>query len=197
MIMRRVLILIAVYALNAAIVICTPVSSLNDVRQQPARGTADATHTERIKQQAQELCDAMLSADYDKAVKLTYPKLVELMGGRTNFIAAVRNAMSQTQSAQFRIESVTVGEPRDLIQVKTEKYVIVPTTMKMKVPEGLLVGEAFMIGISSDGGRNWTFVDSGGRSMDKTQLMVLFPSAAEKLRLPEVKKPTLYRSPGV
>lgn len=193
--MRRILILLTVYALSAAIANYGSVSSPLAVSQQPVPETSGASSTERIKQQAQELCDAMLSANFAKAAELTYPKLIDLMGGRTKFIAAVREAMGQLQSEQFRVESVTVGEPRDLIQVKAEKYVIVPTTMKMKVPEGLLVGEAFMIGISSDGGHNWTFVDSGGRSMDKTRLKILFPSAAEKLRLPDIKKPTLYRSP--
>lgn len=158
------------------------------------RKTSPAGSTERIKQQAQELCDAMLTANFDKAADLTYPKLIELMGGRTKFISTVRDAMGQVQTEQFRVEAVTVGEPHDLIHVKAHKYVIVPTTMKMKVPEGLLIGEAFMIGISSDAGRNWTFVDSGGRSMDKTKLKILFPLAAEKLRLPDIKPPTLYKS---
>ena len=187
--MTRILILIVAIATYGS------VSSEIAVSQQRVRETPRASSTERIKQQAQELSEAILSANFDKAAELTYPKLIDLMGGRTKFISALREAMGQIQSDQFRLESVTVGEPRDLIQVKGQQYVIVPTTMKMKVPEGLLVGDAFMIGVSSDGGHNWTFVDSGGRSMDKTKLKILFPLAAEKLRLPEVKRPTLYRSP--
>ena len=191
--MTRVLILITIFSLNAATVTCTPSSPASGVNQKPAPQTSGTINKERIKQQAQELCDAMLKGDFDKAAELTHPKLIELMGGRTRYISKAREAMSQTQSEQFRIESVTVLDPRDLIEVKTEKYVIVPTTMKIKVPEGLLVGEGFLIGLSLDGGNNWTFVDSGGISMDKNLLKTVFPLAADKLKVPEAKRPTLYR----
>ena len=115
--MTRVLILIAICALNAATANCTSASPPGNVNQQPRRETSsNAVSNERIKQQAQELCDAMINANFEKAVELTYPKLIELMGGRAKYIAAVRGAMSQTQSEQFRIESVTAGEPRDSLR---------------------------------------------------------------------------------
>ena len=193
--MTKPLLLITIFALHAATTTCTSASAPRNVnqQQQAAPATPSAVNNERIKRQAQELSDAMLSADFEKAADLTHLKLIELMGGRAQFIAAVRQAMKQTQSEQFRIESVTVGEPRDHFDVKNEKYVIVPTTMKMKVPEGVLVGDAFMIGVSLDGGNNWKFVDSGGKSVDRNALKTLLPLAANKLQLPEVKKPTLYR----
>jgi hypothetical protein len=50
-----------------------------------------------------------------------------------------------------------------------------------------------MIGVSLDGGNSWKFIDSGGRSMDKNALGILLPPAADKLQVPEVKRPTLYR----
>lgn len=161
--------------------------------QQTKARSVDQIDREKLKQQAQELSDAVVGGNYTRAADLTFPKLVELMGGRTQFMAAMKEGMAQASTDQFRISSVTVGEPRDVILVNRRHYAIVPTTMRFKVPEGTLVGEAFMIGASADGGKNWTFIDSGGRSMNKEQLRTLIGPAADKLQIPETKRPVLYR----
>ena len=166
-----------------------PISFPPALRQEMAGAQTDA---ERLKLQGQELCDAMLRGDYAKAVDLTYPKLIQLMGGRAKSVSLFAASMKDLQSDQFRIVSVVVGEPYDMFDVKGQRYATVPTTMKFRVKEGLLVGKAFMIGVSADQGRHWTFVDSGGRELDKTQLKILFPAAADRLRIPEVKPPVLY-----
>ena len=168
--------------------------------QQPKRSEGsvelEQIKKNRLKDQAQQLCDAVLAADYNTVANLTYPKLIEVMGGRETYMSAIAQAMKETQSNVFRVVAVEVGEPRDAVEVGGESYAIVPTTMKMKVPEGTLVGEAFMIAVSRDGGQNWTFVDSGGRNLDQRMLKTLFPLAAEKLRIPETKRPVLHPGPA-
>ena len=157
--------------------------------QQPkARGIDN----QKLKQQAQELTDAMVNGNYARAVDLTYPKLVRLIGGRTQLIAVLEKEMAEMNSDQFRLSSITVGEPHGVIQVSRQHYAIVPTTMRFKVREGTLVGEAFMIGISADGGKNWTFLDSA-KASNKDQLRTLIGPAADKLQMPEQKRPVLYR----
>ena len=161
--------------------------------QQPKTRPVEQADRERLKQQAQELSDAVMSGNYARAADLTFPKLVTLMGGRTQFIALMEKGMAETSTDQFRISSVTVGEPGQIIQVNRQRYAIVPTTSRYKVPEGTLVGESFMIGASVDGGKNWTFIDSGGGSVNKEQLKTLIGPAADKLQIPETKRPVLYR----
>jgi len=157
------------------------------------RAAPEETKYKNLKTQADELTEAVLKADYGRAVDLTFPKLIELMGGRRKFISVMEEGMKEMQSEQFRIMSITVEEPEGVVEAESQIYAIVPTTMRIKVPEGTLVGKAFMIGVSRDGGKHWTFVDSGGRSMDKRKLKILFPSAADKLRIPEIERPVLYR----
>lgn len=36
---------------------------------------------QKLKQQAQQLCDESVNGNYDRAADLTYPKLIRLMGG--------------------------------------------------------------------------------------------------------------------
>lgn len=152
-------------------------------------------NTEKLKQQAQQLSDAVVKGDFAGATDLTYPKLVRLLGGRAKFIAHFKKSINELQSDRFRLSEIAVGEPRDIVRVGREYYAIVPSKMRFKVAEGMLVGEAFMIGISTDGGQNWTFIDSGAGS-DKTVLEALFgPEAASKLRIPETKRPVLHSEP--
>ena len=193
--MKRLVVRVSVSLTLALTITCSGSGSVQKKAGEQATTRLDAASNERVKVQAQELSDAVLKADYARAADLTYPRLIELIGGRAKFISAMDEEMKQVQSDVFRIESIAVGEPRDVIEVEGQIYAIVPTTMKMKVIEGTLVGEAFMIGVSADRGQNWTFVDSGSSSMDTKMLKTLFPSAAEKLRIPEVKRPMLYRTP--
>ena len=96
----------------------------------------EETKFKNLKVQAGQLADAILGADYGRAADLTFPKLIELMGGRQRFISALETGMKELQSEQFRITSITVGEPRGVVEAESQIYAIVPTTMRMKVPEG-------------------------------------------------------------
>jgi hypothetical protein len=148
-----------------------------------------------LKIQAEELAKAFDRQDYDKVASLTYPKLVELMGGREGMAAIMSRSMKRSEETDnAKLLSTTVGEPDSVTRIGQQLYAIVPTTLRIKVPEGVLVGKSFLIGISKDNGENWTFIDgSGGRNQEK--LKVLLPEAADKLKLPESNPPVLEREP--
>jgi hypothetical protein len=59
--------------------------------------------------------------------------------------------------------------------------------LKVKAQDGVFQTESSMIGISSNGGAAWTFIDAGGK--DRSQLRSFLPEAADKLNLPEEKQP--------
>ena len=170
----------------------TPDSSQSQAQQ------ANATtlgHYPNLRLQAIQLTDATLRGDYETVQKLTYPKLIELGGGPESFRKTVRETVKEIESKGIKIESLSVGEPQDFMEAEQRIYAIVPTKMKLRVPEGLLVGDAFLIGISEDKGANWTFVDSTGAA-DKQLRKMLFPTVADKLRLPEQKRPVLQKEPS-
>jgi hypothetical protein len=148
-------------------------------------------NTEKLKAQAQELNDAMTRRDYARAIDFMYPKLVELAGGKERLRAGMEEQMKQVE-----IVSNKVGEPRDMFKVNGESYAIVPSTMSLKVPEGILVGEGYMIAYSKDDGEHWTFTSANSGPAYAEQLKTLFPNAADKLHIPELKPPVLQKSPG-
>ena len=161
--------------------------------QQPTAAAPRTLDHENIKRQAQELGDAMIKRDFNRAADLTHPKLIEMLGGRDRFISQSKESMKEMEAQQWRIVSIAIGEPRDIVEVKNEIYAIVPTTMRIKVPDGILAAEAFMIGMTNDGGQHWTFVDSAAAREDNSGLKVLFPDAADRLRIPEQKQPVFHQ----
>jgi hypothetical protein len=66
--------------------------------------------------------------------------------------------------------------------------------MRIRVAEGVLVGESYMIGVSNDRGEHWTFVDAGS-GFAPEKLKILFPTVADRLKVPETKRPVLERAP--
>ena len=64
----------------------------------------------------------------------------------------------------------------------SDVYAILPTTMKIKVAEGILVGQSSLIGDSNDRGEYWTSVDAG-RGFSQEQLKTLFPAVADRLKI--------------
>jgi hypothetical protein len=160
----------------------------------PATGSSSSSsekHYPSLKTQADQFNQASLTADDDKLVELTYPKLIELVGGREEFLANADTIRSEMESQQLRVLSATAEDPKDIIEVNNQIYAIVPVRMRMKAPEGVMVGRSFMIGVSEDRGENWKFVSAGSGQLDAEQLKLLFPAAAEKLHIPEDEESTL------
>ncbi len=148
----------------------------------------------KLKSQAEEINQAFVRKDFGRVADMTFPKLVEILGGRARLIAFLEQSVRSMEAEGFAIISVSVGEPSDVLNDGKQLFAIVPTTMKIKVSEGILVAQAFRIANSKNGGENWTFVD-GSSGLDKQKLKVLFPTVADRFRLPESKPPVLQREP--
>ena len=83
--------------------------------------------------------------------------------------------------------STTPGSPTNFVHDAGSIYAVVPITVKMKAQNGVYQTEGTLIGISSDGGVNWTFIDAAGE--DDKDLTVLSRNVLSKLKLPAEKPP--------
>jgi hypothetical protein len=151
---------------------------------------ARASEYPGLKAQAEALGQAFLAGDYKKVVAVTYPRLVEMAGGPKALEEFIRREMQKMDAGGFKILSYEVGEPEPAARIGGALYAVVPTVMKAQTPAGVATQPSFMIGVSRDGGEGWTFLGGMGTT-DKAQLRVLMPEASDKLKLPEVKPPTL------
>ena len=161
----------------------SPVAAQSPAAQSPGQSENYPT----LVAQAQEVNDAFRRRDFARMVNLTYPKLVEGLGGRDKMIAGLAKEMKAMEAEGVFVLSSTTGAPTQIIHVAGSIYAVLPTTLKVKAQDGIFQTEGSMIGISTDNGTNWTFIDAGGK--DRSQLKSLLPDVADKLNLPPEKQP--------
>ena len=158
--------------------------------QSPTVGGSSSVQSETypaLVVQAQEVNDALRRRDFARMMDLTYPKVIEAAGGRDKMIASLAKGMKEMESEGVAVLSSTAGAPTQIVHVSEWIYAVVPTTLKVKAKDGIFQTESSMIGISSDKGANWTFIDAGGK--DHTQLLSFLPAPSDKLNLPAEKEP--------
>src|ERR1044072_389272 len=143
--------------------------------------------------QAKEISDALLRKDFDRLMDLTFPKVLEVGGGREKMMAQARNEMKETEAQGVTVLSSTVSEPTQIIHDAGSIYAVVVNTLKLKARDGVFQTESTLIGVSSDNGANWTFVDASGS--DTGELKKILPAVANQLKLPP-DKPAVKISNG-
>jgi len=153
------------------------------------QSTLDQAANENLKKLANECGKAIVTEDFNRVVDLTYPKVVELMGGRAKMIALLHDGMQQMKAQGQQILSSLADDPIQVTTINKQIFAVVPTTLKIKVPQGVLVSKSITIGVSSDNGKSWTFVS--GDNLDEEKMKIVFPSAAGKLKIPPHQEPTL------
>lgn len=142
--------------------------------------------------QAQEVNDAFRRRDFARMIDLTYPKAVEAAGGRDKMVAALARGMKEMETDGVVVLSSTAEAPTQIVHVSGSIYAVLPTTLKVKAQDGIFQTESSMIGISTDSGATWTFIDAGGK--DQSQLRKMLPDVADKLNLPAEKQPVKISS---
>ena len=142
--------------------------------------------------QAKEMNDAFARKDYGRFAELTYPKVVEMAGGRDQMLKGIAQQLNEMEAEGVVILSSTTGLPTQFVHDSGSIYAVLPTTLKAKAKDGIFQSEGSMIGISSDGGTNWTFIDSSGK--DRRELKTLLPKVVDRLNLPPEKPPVKLSS---
>jgi hypothetical protein len=143
---------------------------------------------QQIRELAEEYSAAFAIGNYERVADLTYSKVLEIAGGREKVIDALRQGSAGINAHGDVILPSEVNEPNEIVTVADKEFAILPYTMRMKAANRTLHTKCFLIAISSDDGRTWTFIDGGPTRQDLTQLVPDFPA---KLPLPTCKQPVL------
>jgi hypothetical protein len=148
---------------------------------------------EEIKAKAEESSSSFISGDYQKMVDLTYPKVVELMGGREKMISSVEQQMKEMKAQGVEFTSTSVEVPKEVVAADSQFFAIVPYTLKMKTSEGILTQQSYLLAISNKDSIKWTFIDVTG--VDEAQLKTIVPGVIGRLTFPKKQPPVFERKP--
>ena len=148
--------------------------------------------TERIRKGAEENSAALTAGDFSRVVDFTYPKAVEMLGGREKMVELLRHGTEEMQSQGAAILGAQVTEPKEVVTFGTKRFAIVPMVVKSRIPEGTITAKSFLLAISTDEGMTWTFLDGAG--ITKEILAQVIPDFPPQLSLPTKEPPTLERN---
>jgi hypothetical protein len=168
----------------------------DEKQRKKATDAAEGKPETVAKQKASEVAQATVKGDFDKIATLTYSKVIDEMGGREKMIAAMKTGFKDLKARGIEFRSAKVESASPLVAGGTEDYTIVPFTLEMKVPGGRATTKSFLLGISADKGKTWTFVDGSGIGNDETMRKRLLPNLPKKLILPEKEKPVFHKDEG-
>lgn len=145
-----------------------------------------------IKAKAEECTNAFFRGENEKFLDLTFPKLIDLFGGRTDMISFLEKTRNDMRSGGFEAISATFESPKEIVPIGTQLFAVVPYTWKMKVPGGTMTQRTFLFGISNRDNVKWTFVSVPDG--DDALLNLLLPDVVGKITLPKKQPPVFARA---
>lgn len=138
--------------------------------------------------QAQTCVAATVKGDVAKVIDLTHPKLVAQLGGRKKAIERVREARDKLERDGVTYVSGEATAPDAMYRSGGALYCVIPVTYRVKAGEMRVRMKSPFIGVSADGGRNWTFFDT---SRGEAVLRKLFPEIPKELKFPADEEPVV------
>src|SRR5262245_207814 len=140
-----------------------------------------------LRAEAQRCASAMLASDPSDAIECMNPRLVAALGGKDSAARVLERKRREMDEQGAKCEGVTVGAPQKPIVLGGREYTLIPETMRIRVKEGVVVQDAYMLAVREKGGKTWTFIDAAPTLPQA--LAQLFPDtpAAEfdKLKIPD------------
>lgn len=147
---------------------------------------------DNAKKQADQVSQATVKGDYAKVADFTFSGLIEFFGGRERMISATEAIMKTLKSQGFEMTSNKVSDPGEIVKEDGKSYIIVPTLAEMKAPQGKMRIKGYLLGISSDDGKNWKFLDGAGLGNKELKDKIL-PNLPAKVKLPAPVAPEITK----
>jgi len=139
---------------------------------------------------AGEIADATVEGDFETLLSHTYDSAVEVMGGFDKGVALARATMKQMKDGGVVFRKFEIGEPGDFHARDGRIFVLLPTRVEMTIPNGTAASDSYLLGISTDDGASWKFVDGAGLKAPKARKAIL-PPLPPDLKLPEFQAPEI------
>ncbi len=146
---------------------------------------------DRIVNACNELGRAILGGDLEGAVRLTNPRLSELIG-RDRVIAALKAAV--VGNPDFTPLDMRCDVPSQQTTTPGLRLALVPTVMRARVAQGTVLLSSHYIASSRDNGASWSFIFLNPDATPD-QLKLIFPDGLGDMHLPPASKPILLSSP--
>lgn len=146
--------------------------------------------SEKIKSDCEKMANALLQKNYSTIIDYTYPKLVEMAGGKQALLNATKSAFEKMDES-FIIEKITFGVPQKIYVAGKELHCIVPETLSINTNKGKMQATYSLLAISRDNGNKWYFIET--HKFTPKFMKTIFPNFNYNLVIPENTKPIIIQ----
>ncbi len=115
-----------------------------------------------------------LDEDYSSFANYTYPKVIDMMGGKARMIQATQSSMDQMKAQGYQFIDLSFKDASGLLKKEGELQCSLTQVLSMDTPKGKVIAEYTLIAISGDDGKNWKFLDTSGKP--KETMLKYFPN---------------------
>lgn len=132
--------------------------------------------------------------DIPEIEKYTYPGVFKLMGGREGFRQKTASAFTILKMQGVSILSLEIGKPYQFAVAGPEIHCLISTETVMMVQDTKMRVSGHMMGISTDEGKTWKFVNLSKELLSNPESMKKITSHYEdSYKLPAYTEPTIVQ----
>lgn len=137
--------------------------------------------------QAMEMVRALQKKDFTTFSKYMHPKMLEMAGGTDKLIRQMDTMNVMAKQFGAEIKAVHIGVPGKIVNYKKDMQMVIPETTELTSAFGNVELETSLVAISSDGGKNWKFIDTSMTNVK--ELKKTMPDLSPELVIPPMKQP--------
>jgi hypothetical protein len=152
--------------------------------------TTCAQDTVFLKKQAKRLAAATFNGDHQTVIALTYPELIKLSGGKEQMQKLITEKIESLKKQGVMKFDGSIGSPGPFYKAGDQIHCLLPETLVLKTFSGRYVGRSYLLAVTNDKGKSWTFLDVGNMPADV--LHRLLPNYNESLVIPASGKPMFF-----
>ena len=168
--------MLARLSLVCLVVGCSKVSSEEAAIQKSAKAKAEVVQS------------ALVKGDFETVADHTHPNIIKQLGGREQMLATLKQGLEAMKAEGIDLKGVTVLDPSRPVKVGNTTYIHVPMELEMNGPGKRLRASGGFVGVTSDGGKTWVFLDT---APGRAALKKLVPDLPDALDIPAKGPPKI------
>ncbi len=153
-------------------------------------GNAQNDTSKIVREQANKMGQAFISNDYKTFATYNNPKMLKLMGGESKLVQALTKSITDLKQKGMTIKSITFDDASKIIKSGKELQCTITQHTEVNISSGRVISTSTLIGLSTDNGKNWTFLDTLNKNM--IAIKKIIPNLNSAIIIPPPRPPVRY-----
>ena len=150
--------------------------------RQRLTASAASAAKKAARRDATAMGEAFLRGDLERFASYTDPGLLKMFGGKQKLIATIEAGLPKMAAGGISLKSTEIGEVTQFVEAEGQLQATLPRDQLMTMPGGEVHLLGYLIGVSRDGGKTWTFMDA--EKVTPENVRMVLPTYDPRLKLP-------------